>query len=87
MDDCFDENGPEEFYDQDREGRPRKIDDEVEAEIERLLDSDPTERDSGATWCKAPRIAEHLRCGRRERTRLNISVVNSKNRSPPVWSG
>jgi hypothetical protein len=28
-----------------------------------------------------------LRRGRRERTRLNISVVNSKNRSPPVWSG
>ena len=41
--DRFDEEGPEGLFGRDREGRPRKIDEEVEAVIEELLQTDPTE--------------------------------------------
>ena len=57
----FDEEGPAGLYDQDREGRPPKIDEEAEAEIEKLLESDPTEHGENASRWTAPRIAEHLR--------------------------
>jgi len=59
--DRFDEEGPSGLYDREREGRPRKIDEEVEAEIERLVEGDPTEEGHNATRWTAPRIAEHLR--------------------------
>jgi transposase len=59
--DRFDEDGPSGLYDREREGRPRKIDEEVEEEIERLLESNPTEEGQNATRWTAPRIAEHLR--------------------------
>ena len=57
----FDEEGPAGLYDRDREGRPPKIDEEAEAEIEKLLESDPTEHGENASRWTAPRIAEHLR--------------------------
>ena len=41
--DRFDEEGPSGLYDRGREGRPRKITDEVEEETERLLEGNPTE--------------------------------------------
>ena len=59
--DRFDEEGPSGLYDRDREGRPPKIDEEAEAEIEKLLESDPTEHGENASRWTTPRIAEHLR--------------------------
>jgi len=58
--DRFDAEGPEGLFDRDREGRPREIDKGVEEEIERLLETDPTEEGENATWWTTPRIAEHL---------------------------
>ena len=59
--DRFDEEGPSGLYDRDREGRPPKIDDEAEAKIEELLESDPTEHGENAGRWTTPRIVEHLR--------------------------
>jgi len=59
--DRFDEEGPSGLYDRDREGRPPKIDDEAEAKIEELLESDPTEHGENASRWTTPRIVEHLR--------------------------
>lgn len=59
--DRFDEEGPEGLFDREREGRPRKIDDEVEREIEALLQSDPTEEGENASRWTTPRIAEYLK--------------------------
>jgi transposase len=63
--DRFDEEGPSGLYDRDREGRPPKIDEEVEQEIERLLEGTPTEKSHNATRWTTDRIAEHLEreCG------------------------
>ncbi len=58
--DRFDDEGPRGLFDRDREGRPRKIDDEVEQEIEALLQSDPTEEGENASRWTTPRIAEYL---------------------------
>lgn len=57
----FDEEGPSGLYDRDREGRPPKIDDEAEAKIEELLESDPAEHGENASRWTTPRIVEHLR--------------------------
>lgn len=59
--DRFDEEGPSGLYDRDREGRPPKIDEEAEAEIEKLLESDPTEHGENASRWTTPRIVEYLR--------------------------
>jgi transposase len=58
--DRFDEEGPSGLYDREREGRPKKITDEVEEEIERLLEGNPTEEGENATRWTTDRIAEHL---------------------------
>jgi len=58
--DRFDEEGPSGLYDREREGRPKKITEEVEKEIERLLEGNPTEEDKNATRWTTDRIAEHL---------------------------
>ena len=58
--DRFDEEGPSGLYDRDRDGRPKKITDEVEEEIERLLEGDPTEEGENAIRWTTGRIAEHL---------------------------
>lgn len=56
----FDAEGPEGLFDRDREGRPPKIDEEAQAEIERLLETDPTEEGENATRWTTPRLAKHL---------------------------
>lgn len=56
----FDEHGPEGLYDQDREGRPRKLGPDAEAELERVLDQPPPEEDQDASRWTAPRLARHL---------------------------
>ncbi len=58
--DRFDEEGPSGLYDRDREGRPPKIDEEAEQEIERLIEGNPTEEGENATRWKTGRIAEYL---------------------------
>lgn len=58
--DRFDEEGPEGLFDREREGRPRKIDDEVEDVIEELLQTGPTEDGENVTRWTTPRIAEYL---------------------------
>lgn len=57
----FDEEGPSGLYDREREGRPPKIDEEVEAEIERLLQERPTDKGENRTRWSTGRIAEHLK--------------------------
>ena len=59
--DRFDEEGPEGLYDREREGRPRKLDEEAEREIERLVEQSPTEEGYDFTRWTAPRLAEHLK--------------------------
>ena len=58
--DRFDKEGPSGLYDRERDGRPKKITDEVEEEIKRLLEGDPTEEGENATRWTTGRIAEHL---------------------------
>lgn len=58
--DRFDEEGPSDLYDRERDGRPRKITEEAEEEIERLLEGNPTEEGENATRWTSGRIAEHL---------------------------
>lgn len=56
----FEKRGPEGLYDQDREGRPRKLGPEAEAELERVLEKPPTEEGYDASRWTAPRLARHL---------------------------
>jgi transposase len=58
--DRFDEEGPSGLYDREREGRPKKITEEVEEEIETLLEGNPMEEGENATRWTTDRIAEHL---------------------------
>lgn len=58
--DRFDEEGPEGLFDRAREGRPRKIDEDVEEQIEELLQTDPVEEGENATRWTTPRIAKYL---------------------------
>lgn len=58
--DRFDEEGLSGFYDRERDGRPKKITEEVEEEIERLLEGNPTEEGDSATRWTTGRITEHL---------------------------
>ena len=58
----FDEEGPSGLYDREREGRPRKIDDEVESEIERLLEGAQPRK--GTTPRGGPRPGSRSTCVR-----------------------
>ncbi len=59
--DRFDEEGPRGLYDRDREGRPSKIDEVAEEELERVLAAPPTEEGYDFARWTAPRLAEHLK--------------------------
>lgn len=56
----FDDEGPDGLFDRDRDGRPRKVDEEADAELLRVLDAPPT--DEGYTFSNwtVPRLTEHL---------------------------
>ena len=92
--DRFDEEGPSGLYDREREGRPRKIDEEVEQEIEQLLKQNPTEKGENATRWTTGRIAEHLRrelgvdvhpeTVREALSRLEYSWTRPRRKLPPV---
>ncbi|MCS4159607.1 IS630 family transposase [Salinibacter ruber] len=94
--DRFDEEGPSGLYDRDREGRPPKIDEEVEQEIERLLEGNPTEEGENATRWTTDRIAEHLdreldvdvhpETVRDALNRLDYSWTRPRRKLPPVDS-
>ena len=92
--DRFDEEGPPGLYDRDREGRPRKIDAEVEQEMERLLEGNPTEEGENATRWTTDRIAEYLdrelgvdvhpETVRDALNRLDYSWTRPRRKLPPV---
>ncbi len=92
----FDEEAPSGLYDRDREGRPPKIDEEVEQEIERLLEQNPTERGENTTRWTTDRIAEHLErkldvdahplAVRDALNRLDYSWTRPRRKLPPTGS-
>lgn len=59
--DRFDEEGFSGLYDHDREGRPRKLGPDAEAELKRVLDGPPTEEGYDASRWTAPRLARYVR--------------------------
>lgn len=91
--DRFDEGGPEGLYDREREGRPSKIDEEVEQEIKRVIKESPTKEGYNASRWTAPRLARHLedRFGvevhpetvRRALRRLQFSWKRPRRELPP----
>ncbi len=92
--DRFDEEGPSGLYDRDREGRPPKIDEEVEQEIERFIEENPAEKGENATRWTAGRIAEHLdrelgvdvhpETVREALNRLDYSWTRPRRKLPPT---
>lgn len=92
--DRFDEEGPSGLYDREREGRPRKMTEEVEEEIERLLEGNPTEEGENATRWTTGRIKEHLKrelgvdvhpeTVREALSRLQYSWTRPRRKLPPV---
>ena len=92
--DRFDEEGPSGLYDRDREGRPPKIDEEVEQEIERLIEGNPTEEGENATRWTTDRVAEYLdreldvdvhpETVRDALNRLDYSWTRPRRKLPPV---
>jgi transposase len=56
----FDAEGPDGLFDRDRDGRPRKVDDEAEAELLRVLDAPPTDEGYEFSNWTVPRLTEHL---------------------------
>lgn len=59
--DRFDAEGPEGLYDREREGRPPKLDEEAEEELQRLLQEPPTEEGYDFSRWTAPRLSERLK--------------------------
>lgn len=59
--DRFDSEGPEGLFDRERSGRPREIDEEAEAELERLLEHTPIEEGYAFTTWTVPLLRSHLR--------------------------
>ena len=57
----FDAEGPDGLRDRERDGRPRKADDEADAESLRVLDGDPTDEGYKFSRWTVPRLTEHLR--------------------------
>jgi len=90
----FDEEGPDGLYDREREGRSRKIDEEAEEELKRLLETAPPEEGENASRWTAPRLARHLeeKLGievhpetvRRALRRLGFSWTRPRRRLPPT---
>jgi len=52
----FDAEGPSGLYDREREGRPRKLDEEAERELKRLLEKPPTEEGYDFSRWTAPGV-------------------------------
>lgn len=65
--DRFDAEGPKGLYDREqtqeslREGRPPKLDEAAEEELQRLLQEPPTEEGYDFSRWTAPRLSEHLK--------------------------
>jgi len=93
--DRFDEEGPSGLYDREREGRSRKIGEEAEEELKRLLETFPPEegKEAASRWT-APQLARHLeeKLGievhpetvRRALRRLGFSWTRPRRRLPPT---
>ena len=92
--DRFDEEGPSGLHDRERTGRPKKITEEVEEEIETLLEGNPTEEGENATRWTTDRIAEYLdqelgvdvhpETVRDALSRLEYSWTRPRRKLPPV---
>jgi len=59
--DRFDEKGPEGLHDRPRSGRPAKVDEAVEENIEDSMSEPPTEQGYNFTYWTVPLLTEHLR--------------------------
>lgn len=59
--DRFDEEGPAGLYDRDRSGRPPRIDEEAQVEIERLLSASPLDEGYDFTTWTTPLLKSHLK--------------------------
>jgi transposase len=82
--DRFDAEGPEGLFDRERSGRPREIDEEAEAELERLLEHPPLEEGYAFTTWTVPLLRSHLR----EQLDLDVSdqtVRRALHRLEFVW--
>jgi putative transposase len=58
--DRFDAQGPEGLYDQARSGRPSKVDEEVEQEVEEAMSEPPTERGYNCTIWTTALLQAHI---------------------------
>ena len=58
--DRFEAEGPPGLFDRERSGRPRRIDEEAEAELERLLEGSPQAEGYAFTTWTVPLLASHL---------------------------
>lgn len=56
----FEAEGPAGLYDRPREGRPSKVDEETEEELERVLSQAPTEQGYNFSYWTIPLLQEHL---------------------------
>lgn len=82
--DRFDEEGPEGLYDRERSGRPPEIDEEAQAELERLLEHSPQEEGYDFTTWTTPLLRTYLR----ERMGIDVSedtVRRTLHRLDFVW--
>ena len=59
----FDDEGPDGLHDRGRDGRPRKVDEEADAELLRVLDGSPTDEGYEFSNWTVPRLAAHLERG------------------------
>lgn len=82
--DRFDEAGPEGLFDQARSGRPPELDEQAEAEIERVLDGSPLDEGYAFTTWTVPLLNAHLK----EKLGLEVSdetVRRALRRLEFVW--
>lgn len=82
--DRFDEEGPAGLFDRSRSGRPREIDEEAEAELERVLEGAPVEEGYDFTTWTTPLLRSHLK----ERLGIDVSdatVRRALHRLEFVW--
>ena len=78
--DRFDEEGPSGLYDRERDGRPKKITEEVEEEIEALLEGNPTDEGENATrWTQ--------RIGLQNTSKESLTSTSILRRSATPWVG
>ena len=82
--DRFEAEGPDGLHDRERSGRPPEIDDEAEAELERVLEASPLDEGYDFTTWTVPLLSSHLK----QRMGLDVSddtVRRALGRLEFVW--